>query len=367
MTTVVICIDGFDPEYLDSCETPNLDEIGRLGFSSVGVSMMPSVTNVNNVSVVTGLYPESHGINSNYRLVRDTGKEVYMESGEYILSQTLFQRARETGRRSALVTAKDKLRTLLGDGATVSISSERPAASVVAAIGEPPDIYSLEVNGWVVRAAAHLMARSPDELDVVYIATTDYGMHTHAPDEPESRRHMAIPDDSIGELVEAQPQTMLLITADHGMSQKTRMVDLRAQLSRFGIRGDPVPIIKDKYTVHHSNLGGSIFVYLDDPDDQTEAVKILGEVPGVEEAMPASEAASRFRLNPDRMSDVYVTGDPDSVFGDSSQVKMPSRLRSHASAHETRVPIIGHNGDFENFTFSENRDLGRFVHERVLG
>jgi phosphonoacetate hydrolase len=238
---------------------------------------------------------------------------------------------------------------------------------LVSAIGEPPEIYPLAVNGWVVRAAAHLMARSPDELDVVYIATTDYAMHTHAPDEPESRRHMAIPDDSIGELVEAQPQTMLLITADHGMSQKTRMVDLRAQLSRFGIRGDPVPIIKDKYTVHHSNLGGSIFVYLDDPDDQTEAVKILGEVPGVEEAMPASEAASRFRLHPDRMGDVYVTGDPDSVFGDSSQVKMPSRLRSHASAHETRVPIIGHNGDFENFTFSENRDLGRFVHERVLG
>jgi hypothetical protein len=37
MTTVVICIDGFDPEYIDACETPSLDEIGRQGFSSVGL------------------------------------------------------------------------------------------------------------------------------------------------------------------------------------------------------------------------------------------------------------------------------------------------------------------------------------------
>ena len=63
-TTVVICIDGFDPEYLEACEIPNLQEIARKGFLKIGKSMMPSVTNVNNVSIVTSCYPQVHGISS---------------------------------------------------------------------------------------------------------------------------------------------------------------------------------------------------------------------------------------------------------------------------------------------------------------
>ena len=366
MTTVVVCVDGLDTEYLAACETPNLDELGRRGFSTVGRCMMPSVTNVNNVSVVTGLYPEAHGISSNYRLVRETGEEVYMESGEYILSQTLFQKGAAAGMRSALVTAKDKLRTLLSDGATVAVSSERPPESVVQAVGPPPEIYSLEVNGWVIRAASHLMDED-EGLDVVYAATTDYAMHTFAPNEPESQRHMTILDDEIGRLAERHPNATVLITADHGMSQKTRMVDLGAELARRGIGGKPVPIIKDRYTVHHSNLGGCIFVYLDRPDLREEAVEALREAPGVEQVLTREEAASLFRLHPDRIGDLVVTGDPVTVFGDPSEVTMPGRLRSHGSSHERRVPIIGCNGDFEGFTFAENRDVGRYVHERVLG
>ena len=365
MTTVVICVDGLDPEYMAACETPNLDELGRRGFYTVGRCIMPSVTNVNNVSVVTGLHPESHGISSNYRLVRETGEEVYMESGEYILSRTLFQKAASLGMRSALVTAKDKLRTLLSDGATIAVSSERPPESVVEAVGPAPEIYSLEVNGWVIRAASHLMDEDKG-LDVVYVATTDYAMHTFAPDEPESQQHMIILDDSVGRLVEAHPDAAVLITADHGMSQKTRMVDLRAELARHGIEGNPVPIIKDRYTVHHSNLGGCIFIYLHRPDMRDESVAVLSDVSGVEQVLTKEAAASLFRLHVDRIGDIVVTGDPVTVFGDPSQVDMPDRLRSHGSSHETRVPIIGYNGDFEGFTFAENRDAGRYVHERVL-
>ena len=45
---------------------------------------------------------------------------------------------------------------------------------------------------------------------------------------------------------------------------------------------------------------------------------------------------------------------------------MPSGLRSHASAHEQDIPLLGYNGDFEGFDFSENRDIGRYVFERTL-
>ena len=372
-STILITVDGLDPEYLEACDAPNLKEMARRGFYKVGESMMPSVTNVNNVSVVTGEYPSEHGISSNYRKVRGSGEEIYMESGEYILSETFFQRARDMGARTILSTSKDKLRTLLSDGASVSISSERAPGWAVDAVGEPPPIYSLEVNGWAVRAAAEAMRR--ERADIVYISTTDYAMHTYAPDEPESQRHVSILDDAIGDLMDANPDATLLLTADHGMSAKTRMVDLADELARRGVRAEAVPIIKDKYVVHHNNLGGCMFIYMDaaHAGRLAEASEILKDAPGVERVYSREEAASSLRLNYDRIGDLVVTADRDTVFGPKelegswSDTGAGGGLRSHASAHERDIPIIGYNGDFDGFEFGENRDLGRYVLERVLG
>ena len=362
--TVVICIDGLDPEYLDACESPAIDHLAAHGFLKVGRSMMPSVTNVNNVSLLTASYPQVHGICSNYVLFRDTGEEAYTESSEYILAETLFQRGHKQGKTTVLVTAKDKLRSLLGEGATVAVSSERPPEWVVEGVGPPPEIYSLEVNGWVIKAATFIMSRHPT--DFVYVTTTDYAMHTHAPGEPESARHMSILDDAIGELVEAHPRATVLLTADHGMAAKTRMVDLQDVLRSRGIGSvNPVPIIKDRYVAHHSNLGGCMFLYIG-AEDVREALKVLRDTPGVEEAFSREVAVDELRLHSDRIGDVVVTGEKDVVFGDPSEVSMPPRLRTHGSLHETRVPILGYNGAFDGFGFEENRDVGRFVLERLL-
>ena len=372
-TTVIITVDGYDPEYIDACEAPNLMALARQGFYRVGKSMMPSVTNVNNVSIVTGEYPSAHGINSNYRMVRETGKDIYMESGEYILSETLFQRASKIGARTILSTSKDKLRTLLSDGADVAISSEQAPVWAVESVGEPPPIYSLNVNGWTIRAASHAMKLEP--ADIVYISTTDFAMHTYAPDEPESQQHISVLDDAIGELVDAHPDVTLLLTADHGMNPKRRMVDLANALGAKGIGAEAVPIIKDRYVVHHNNLGGCMFVYLHSGDASRtgEAAGILRETPGVERVYSREEAAEDLRLNYDLIGDLVVTGDIDTVFGPKDledswdDTGAGHSLRSHASAHEQDIPIIGYNGDFDGFEFTENRDIGRYVFERVLG
>lgn len=372
-TTVIITVDGYDPEYIDACEAPNLMALARQGFYRVGKSMMPSVTNVNNVSIVTGEYPSSHGISSNYRMVRETGEDIYMESGEYILSETLFQRASKMGARTILSTSKDKLRTLMSDGADVAISSERAPVWAVEGVGEPPPIYSLDVNGWTIRAASHAMKLA--SADIVYISTTDFAMHTYAPDEPESQQHISVLDDAIGELVDAHPDVTLLLTADHGMNPKRRMVDLADVLGAKGIGAEAVPIIKDRYVVHHNNLGGCMFMYLHSTDASRtdEAAGILRETPGVERVYSRQEAADELRLNYGRIGDLVVTGDIDTVFGPKEledswdDTGAGHSLRSHASAHEQDVPIIGYNGDFDGFEFIENRDIGRYVFERVLG
>ena len=362
-TTVIICVDGLDPRYLETCDTPNLRRLSQDGFLHDGKCMMPSVTNVNNVSLLTASYPEAHGICSNYLLDRDSGEGAYLESGEYVQRETLFQRAARLGKTSVLATSKDKLRTLLGGGAAEALSSERPPAWIVEAIGPPPDIYSLEVNGWTIRAGSYALSRH--EADLAYIATTDYAMHTYGPDHPRSQEHLSVVDGAIGELVASHPEATLLLTADHGMSAKTRMVDLGTALESYGISSNPVPIIKDRYVVHHSNLGGCIYVYLE-AARRNEAVRILNETPGVDAALSREEAAARFHLPEDRIGDVVVLGDADTVFGDPNEVELPAGLRSHGSTHETTIPILGYNGDFSSFSFDTNRDVGRYVFERAL-
>ena len=362
-TTVVMCVDGLDPQYLQQCDAPVLRELGNKGFLVEGRALMPTVTNVNNVSMVTASYPEVHGITSNYRLERHTGQEVYMESADDILAETCFQKAERLGASSVLVTAKDKLRTLLGKGATESISSEQPPEWVVKEVGPPPPIYSLEVNRWVVDAAACSISRI--SADLVYIATTDYAMHTYPPEDARSQEHMAMLDAAIGRLLETHPDVRILITADHGMSAKTQMVDLPLILARAGITARAVPVIKDRYTVHHSNLGGSIYVHLEQGRVE-DAVAALAETPGVDAALPREQAAAEHRLDPDRIGDILVLGAPDVVFGDPAQVELPPQLRSHGSRHEEPVPIIGYGPGFEGYVFNENRDVGRFIMERVL-
>ena len=254
LTTVVIMIDGLDPEYLDWCPMPNIRQLARQGFIVEGKGMMPSVTNVNNVSLVTAGYPDTHGITTNYWLNREDNREYYMESGDFIESETMFQRATRQGARSLLVTAKDKLRRLLGDGVTLGVSSEQPPQWVVDAVGEPPHIYSLEVNEWVINTGRYIL--SQEHYDLVYLTTTDYAMHTYAPQETESARHLDLLDQAIGRLVDSLPEVLVLLTADHGMSSKSRMIHLPQVLAQHGVQAQAVPIIKDMYTVHHSNLEG---------------------------------------------------------------------------------------------------------------
>lgn len=363
-TTILVMIDGLDPEYLAVCPAPNLQRFAAKGFRSDGGGMMPSVTNVNNASMVTGHYPAQHGIVSNYWLDRGAGIEEYVESGEFLRAETIFAQCRRGGGRSLLAASKDKLRRLLGDDTQRAFSAEQPGADAVADVGVPPGIYSLEVNGWTIDAARAALRR--EHYDLAFIATTDYAMHTYGPGHPESARHIAILDDALGRLMDEVPGVQILITADHGMSDKRRMLHLPGILAQYGIGAQAVPVIKDRYVVHHSNLGGCIYVHLDDPAAVDDAVGALLASDGVEEALPRAEAAAGLSLMPERLGDILVTGAADVVFGDPAEVALPPGLRSHGSRHETRVPIIGYGGDFGGFEFRENRDLGRYVSQRAL-
>lgn len=367
---VIATIDAGSLEYLEAAQIPNIRQLMRSGFLVHGVSMLPSVTNVNNISIVTGGYPAEHGITTNYWYRPESKDGVFMESPEFVMCGNIFQRARSYGMRSAVLTSKDKLKRILEPGSSLSVSGEYPTREFIDAVGPGQPIYSAEVNHWLFRALQYLMRKR--NYDLLYVATTDYIMHKFAPDDEEAVLHMEGIDQVLGEIVDEFPDTEIYLTADHGMSPKKKAVDLKRLLAGEGIEVELVPVIKDRYVVHHENLGGFCYLYIlaDSASSQerdlmtARAIEILTEQQGVEAVLTRTEAVERFRLLGERIGDLVVLGTQDVVFGELDSISQPVDIRSHGSTYESQVPIIGYNSPTPAHEYRENADV---VRNLVLG
>lgn len=360
---VVVCIDGCEPAYLDRVVeaglAPALARFRRDGFSRLAHGAMPSFTNPNNLSIVTGAPPAVHGISGNYFYDAASGREVMMNDPALLRSETLLARLARAGARVAVVTAKDKLRRLLGHGLEgICFSSEKADRvtreehgidGVADLVGMPvPDVYSAELSEYVLAAGLALLRR--ERPDVMYLSLTDYVQHKHPPGDPVADRFHAMLDRYFEAFDRAG--AVLGITADHGMNGKARpdgtpnVIYLRPLLEERLGRGAVriVLPITDPYVVHHGALGSFATVHLARPDDAEAALALLRATPGVAEVHDRAAACARFELPPDRVGDVVLVAERDVVLGKSAEEHdlsmLQEPLRSHGGLSERTVPFV---------------------------
>jgi phosphonoacetate hydrolase len=362
---VVVCVDGSEPGYIERAVeagvAPWFGKVLNRGTNLVGDCVVPSFTNPNNLSIVTGRPPSVHGICGNYFLDPDTGKEVMMNDPKFLRVETLFPAFQRAGCRIAVITAKDKLRGLLGKGLELgagkacSFSSEKSDKATLADNGIDgvnelvgmgvPDVYSAGLSEFVFAAGVKLMER--DRPEIMYLSTTDYIQHKHAPGTPVANAFYAMMDGYLARL-DAMGCT-IVVTADHGMNAK------------FGNDGQPDVIylqdlfdgwmgkdkarvilpITDPYVVHHGALGSFAVVYCDKPEEW--AAKLMA-MPGIQAALTKEEAAATFELPADRLGDLIVVSTRHKVLGTSASRHdlsgLTEPLRSHGGISEQRVPLL---------------------------
>ena len=362
---IVLMVDGLGADYIAASDMPVLRSWQRDGLSTIVNGVMPSVTNANNTSICCGVWPEKHGITANFYLDETSGREEYMERSDMVLAPTLFERAGRAGVTSALFSSKKKTITLLERGASMVLSAEIPTPEWTERLGSAPDIYSAEINHWLLKAALWTLRNRP-EFGVLYIHTTDYPMHMWPPEAEASRRHLAELDALLGECAAAAPDAAILLTADHGMHHKTRCWDLMKACAARGVTlRAALSAEQDKYLKHHSGFGGTAWVYLKSNRDSDRAAAVIEKLPGVEAILTRTEAARRFRLMPSRIGELIALGNRDTVFGslDSEVVDLPAEYRSHGGLDEAKVPLAIYNAtnapaaDF----FRSNVDLARWL------
>ena len=363
---LILCIDAGSHDYLAASDLPTLQRLAKSGFYRHANAVIPSVTNVNNVSIATGTFPETHGITTNYHVDRTTGKGEFIEDNRFLLAPTLFETAKASqfADKTALFVTKKKLLRMLEAGTDIAVAAEEPPAEYIQRAGAVEPIYSIEINWWLLRAVRETLRR--DDPELVYCSTTDWVQHKYAPDAEPSQRHLVILDQIIGDIVADDPEREIYITADHGMLDKTTALDPGSVLTENGIPASAIPIIKDRYVAHHGNLGGAAYVFLKNLADTPEAIQKLLDTPGIEEAYTAEEAACTFRLHRERIGDIFVLADKTTVFGELETAIEPTTVRSHGSRHESYVPIIGYNSPWSATDFEYNLDIGRLFLESLL-
>jgi phosphonoacetate hydrolase len=361
----ILCIDAGSHDYFAASDIPNIRKLAETGFYQHANGVIPSVTNVNNVSLATGTFPETHGITTNYHVDRTTGKGEFIEDNRFLLAPTLFETAKacKFADKTALFVTKKKLLRMLEADTDIAVAAEAPPPEYIHTVGPVEPIYSVEINWWLLRAVRETLRKDNPEL--VYCSTTDWVQHKYAPDDDLSQQHLVELDRIIGEIIDDEPEREIYITADHGMLEKTTALDPGRVLTEHSIPASSIPIIKDRYVAHHSNLGGAAYIFLEDQADTSQAIQLLLNTPGIEEAYSAEDAAQTFRLHRDRIGDIFVLADKTTVFGELEVAIEPTAVRSHGSRHESYVPIIGYNSPWSATDFEYNVDVGRLFLESL--
>ena len=330
---VVAMMDGLDMAYIENTNMPNFEQMAREGFFKEVGGVFPSVTNVNNVSVACGAWSADHGITANSYYDEKTNSPMYMNAAELIRCPTIFTRATKLGVHSALLTSKRKTLELFQYDVAIGIAAEDPQPKHILKYGLPLQIYSREINYWLWEVAIDLLKNRSD-ISLIYVHITDYPMHAWAPEEKASQTHLTPLDLLLGEACKVAPDAAFLITADHGMNYKKRCWDLNRVLTEAGI--PPKFVLspeRDYYVKYHRNFTGCAWIWLRRSSDWNQTVKVLQHVPGVEEIISREAAADRFHLVPERIGDITVTGDKDTMFGDmeTAYEDLPATYRAHGS------------------------------------
>ncbi|MGH6625296.1 MAG: phosphonoacetate hydrolase, partial [Burkholderiaceae bacterium] len=268
---VVVCVDGCQYEYITAAVDADVAPfLGRLlagrGTCYLADCVIPSFTNPNNLSIVTGAPPSVHGICGNYFFDRERGEEVMMNDPRYLRAGTILAAFSDAGAKVAVVTAKDKLRKLLGHRMKgICFSSEKAdqvtladngITNVVEMVGMPvPSVYSAQLSEFVFVAGVKLMER--ERPDLMYLSTTDYIQHKAAPGTPVANDFYAMMDRNLARLDELG--ATIVLTADHGMNDKhghdgqPNVIYLQDTLDEW-IGEDHARVIlpnTDPYVVHH--------------------------------------------------------------------------------------------------------------------
>ena len=341
---LILVIDGCAPEYITPEFAPNIHRLAKqYGFVKTVKAVVPTVTNVNHASILSGKFPSETGMVGNYYYNPITGEEGYIEEKGFMKAETLLQAYRKRGLKTAFLTVKGKLLGVYGHAADIGISVQTPDAALLKEYGlpAPPAVSSLESSGWIVNAALAVIKKEDPAL--VYCTTNDYGFHHFGPEATEAQLQIRQIDEAVAAIHEADKERQIYITADHGMNQKHYLLDFQQLADEAGLHIFCLAPLKDRYRENHVyQEGGILYLFLKKPEEKDALLALIQSRPEIEAVMTNKEAAEKLHLPLHEIGDYVIFTAPDCAFGElgGTATLVTDASRTHGSLYEQEVPLL---------------------------
>lgn len=214
---ILISLDGYRADYLDRGYSPVLAALARDGVRSGGMRpVFPSVTYPNHYTLVTGLYPDQHGVVNN--TMRDSVLGTFSPSNRaantdgrwWDQAEPIWVTAQKEGLRTA---------SFFYPGTQAQIRGVRPSYWELFDSSIQPHARVDQVLAWL-----DLPADQRPSFVSLYFEQTDVAGHDYGPDSMQVNAALLTVDAALGRLVEGLRQrgmfddTNLIVLSDHGMS-----------------------------------------------------------------------------------------------------------------------------------------------------
>ena len=363
---LIIVIDGCAVDYITKENTPNLYRLSEAGFYQKVKSAIPSVTNVNHASILSGSFPNSHGVVGNYYYDRSTGSEGFIEASHHMKGKSIFDVYKKFGKSTALLTVKGKVLEVFGENAGIGINLQKPDVSVLEkfALESPPHVASFEAYDWIFKACYQVI--SIENPDLVYCTTNDYMMHNYEPDSEEAKKVMQNMDKWIGQIYDLDHDREIYITADHGMGRKTRLIDLQKKLDAAGYETFCLLPLKDRYLENHKyQEGGAVYVYVLNEDQIPDVMNYLTRCDFIDYVYDKDSAAKEYGLPNDNIGDIFVLCNSESAFAELKQDERYVTTRTHGSLYEREIPLIAVNAKKGAKEYEYSVDIVKAILETI--
>ncbi|MDP5274424.1 alkaline phosphatase family protein [Chengkuizengella axinellae] len=360
---LIILIDGCAKEYLEQGVTPNILEVGKRGFHKMIKSALPSVTNVNHATILTGSFPIEHQVAGNYFYNPETGEHGYIQGKGFLNKETILDFYASRGASTGLFVVKGKVQEVFGENVTFGLNAEKTDPEMIHHLGMemPPETVSKpEANNWIMEACYKLLEK--ENPDLVYCTTNDYTMHNYEPDTDVAKKQMEVLDYWIGKMLELDPEREIYITADHGMQSKTLLVDLQKKLDKTPFDTFCMLPLKDRYLENHRYQEGSaIYIFAKDKSQTEDLLEHLKTYDFVESIYTKEEAVKELLLPPDPIGDIVIFSTREVAFGELEDEELEVNVRTHGSKFEQDVPILAVNARRPKEDYEFNCDIVKFM------
>lgn len=353
----VVVVDGLDPRMLSAEATPTLFANGT---PAPVLAVMPTRTNPNHASLLTGTWPQDHGVTGNAYWSRRPDEPVQKLDHAVLLEvETLYTVAERD--RPELVTmgafAKPKL------GRLFAAVPERQLAPDVLWVPGPDDADVDLVTRYASDATTmgrlldFTAEREPD-LAVVNLADVDRTAHARGPGDAAVRSAVAGADAALARLVAALraggrwQRSIVLVTADHGFDDvRARpgaadpVIHPDAALRARGVRGVRVACDGGMAHVYAEGVAPGAIAPGTAAGTLAKAAAVLAATPGVAQVVARlpvpgvpllSEVRPGWRLAHERAGDLLAVARPGHQFLEPDDLRLGG---NHGGPGEQRVPL----------------------------